>query len=71
MMMPPAGSRPVLTSQKLSFVFTPTPSGDGHVMSGASFFSGTGGGGAGLRGGLRVWANAGPEIAMAIRSRIA
>src|SRR5439155_6239076 len=32
-MMPRDGSRPVRTSQKLSFVRTPTPSGDGHVKS--------------------------------------
>ena len=48
MRMPAAGSRPVITSQKASFVVTPTPSGVGHVSLG-ELCSGaaTGGGGAG------------------------
>ena len=33
MMMPAFGSRPVKTSQYSRFVFTPVPSGDGHVIS--------------------------------------
>src|SRR5437867_124694 len=65
-MTPAAGSRPVLISQNAAFVFTPTPSGVGHVISGASFFSGTGGGAAGLRCGLRVCANTGAAIAAAM-----
>src|SRR6202011_5751869 len=36
MRTPCAGSRPVSTSQKFSLVFTPAPSGDGHVRSAGS-----------------------------------
>src|SRR5690348_2002516 len=56
MRMPAAGSRSVITSQKLIFVVTPTPSGVGQIISGASFFSTGGGGAAGFRAGRRVWA---------------
>ena len=58
MTMPSAGSRPVMTSQNGCFVATPTPSGVGHFISGASVFGATGGGVAGLRGGLCVCAPA-------------
>src|SRR5205807_10098883 len=59
MRMPAAGSRSVITSQKLIFVVTPTPSGVGQVISGASFFSTGGGGAAGFRAGRRVCTESG------------
>src|SRR5581483_2056097 len=46
MRMPAAGSRPVITSQKLAFVATPMPSGEGHTISGAACWSGGGATGA-------------------------
>src|SRR5207237_9673289 len=57
--MPAAGSRSVITSQKLIFVVTPTPSGVGQVIAGASFFSTGGGGAAAFRAGRRVCAESG------------
>src|SRR5919198_3475274 len=59
MRMPEAGSRSVSTSQKLIFVATPTPSGVGQIISGASFFNTGGGGAAGFRAGRRVCAESG------------
>src|SRR5436190_545941 len=56
MRMPPAGSRPVITSQKDWPLLTPTPSGAGHVMSAGTLMGAAGSGGGTLRAGLRVCA---------------
>ena len=67
MTTPPAGSRPARTSQNTSFVLTPTPSGAGQLISGATFFvAAAGGAGGALRTGFRVCANAGDAIAATI-----
>jgi hypothetical protein len=50
--MPSIGSRPVSTSQNISFVRTPSPSGFGHMIVAGSVFSG--GSGAARRAGGRV-----------------
>src|SRR6266550_2354496 len=56
-MMPSAGSRPVNTSQKVSLVCTPWPSGFGHVIvAGSVCMAGSGGGATGRRAGARVCA---------------
>src|SRR6266513_1985875 len=60
MRIPPAGSRPAITSQKLIFVFNPTPSGVGQVISGTTFFAAAAGVGGGFRAGaFRVCAVSG------------
>jgi hypothetical protein len=65
---PFAGSRPIITSQNDSFVFTPTPSGAGQVISGATCFGAAAGGAGALRtGGFWACANTGPAIARATR----
>ena len=51
--MPSIGSRPVSTSQNISFVLTPSPSGLGHIIIAGSVWSG-GGGGGGLDGARRA-----------------
>src|SRR5205807_8977133 len=56
---PEAGSRPAITSQKLTFVFTPTPSGVGQLISGTIFFSAAAGGAALRAGGFRICAASG------------
>src|SRR5215510_1995249 len=55
-----------MTSQKLTFVLSPTPSGVGQVTSGTTFFDATAGGGAGFRtGGFRVCAESGTATSSA------
>jgi hypothetical protein len=53
--IPSAGSRSVITSQYSTFVVTPTPNGEGQVISAATFFgSALGGGGVERLAGGRV-----------------
>src|SRR5829696_8937890 len=65
MSTPAAGSRPAITSQNAAFDLTPTPSGAGQVISGATLVGGAGGGGR-RADGLRVCADNGTATTRAI-----
>src|SRR5690349_5601291 len=70
MRMPFSGSRTVITSQNERWVRTPTPSGFGHTISGATFLS-AGAAGAGFRTGFFVCANAGAAATAHAHARTA
>src|SRR4051812_3406290 len=72
MRTPAAGSRSAMTSQNARRVLTPTPSGVGQVVSGATFFGGVAGAGLRAGGGFRVCADTGAATsnAIAIRRRM-